>query len=1062
MTDDGNPGMTVAGDEARIPYTLGIDLGTNSAGWAAVKLNGEKSPVGLIGAGVRIFAQGTEGDIASGRDSSRNVKRRQARQARRQADRRHRRKTQVFHILQRAGLLPEGDSVHEIITVLDTDLLEHHVQQSGLSRHELSSSLPYYLRASALDAPLTEHELGRVLYHLAQRRGFLSNRRAPVKEDEELGQVKEAISELDQTIEKDGKRTLGELFAGMNPHTEKVRRRWTGRAMFESEFEAIWKAQSHHHPSVLTDALRDELSRAIFYQRPLKSQHHLVGECELEPGCARAPKALLTFQRWRILQNVNSLRLRSPDTREERELTPEERITLVDALDTQGALTFAKARMLLEVSRGWKFNLEEADRKNLEGNTTVARLRPIFGDRWDALTPADRDQVVEDVRSISNIEPLLRRAQGRWLLDPDAAQQLAECRLEDGYASISRRAIEKSLPFLEEGKHWAEAKAAAYPFAGGAVMPLEKLPPILHARLQSLRTLRNPAVMRSLSELRKVVNAIIQEYGLPAEIHVELARDLKRPRGEREKIWKKQRANEKKRNDISAKIVAETSNVDPSRDDIEKVRLAEEQNWVCPYTGRTISMAALVGTQSQFDVDHIVPRAISFDDSLANKVVCDNKSNRQKGNRTPLEAFGGDPARWAEILERVKKFDERKWGRFQWTADQVADRYEDFSERQLNDTRYASRLAADYLGLLYGGRVDALGTLRIQAGQGRVTAELRRSWDLEGILGDGQGKTRDDHRHHAVDAVVIALTTPGMVKRLSVESSRHADRSTPGARTPRAYLSEPWPGFSQQVRVAIGEIIPSHQRSAKVRGPLHEETLYSREQSSVGKNRQIVPVRHVRKSVWKLTTKEIENIVDASVREAVRAKVAEVGGDPKKLSDDNPPVMSIRDGGNQPIRRVRIEKPGNAVVSVGSGPRERYVMPGNNHHVEIFEVIDTSGRVAWHGRVVTLLEAMDRKRRKKPIVDRQWRGDGEGRFLFSLSGGDTIRTRDGIFLVSTFSTIKNGITFELVGVTDARQEKERRASGARRGLRPSLSRLRDGQCEKVVVDPLGRVLPARD
>ncbi|MHB1763855.1 MAG: type II CRISPR RNA-guided endonuclease Cas9 [Acidimicrobiales bacterium] len=1050
--------MTVEGSEAPTPYALGIDLGTNSVGWAAVRLNHEKSPVGLIGAGVRIFAQGTEGDIASGRDASRNVKRRQARQARRQADRRDRRKTQVFHILQRAGLLPNGDSVHEIITALDADLLEHHVQQSGLSRHELSSSLPYYLRARALDAPLTKYELGRVLYHLAQRRGFLSNRRAPVKEDEELGQVKEAISELGQTIEQNGKRTLGELFAGMNPHTEKVRRRWTGRAMFESEFEAIWKAQSHYHLSVSTDALREELSRAMFYQRPLKSQRHLVGECELEPGCARAPKALLMFQRWRILQNVNNLRLRSLDTGEDRDLTPEERSALVDALDTQGTLTFAKARKLLKVGRGWKFNLEEADRKNLEGNTTAARLRPIFGDRWDKLTPAERDQVVEDIRSISSTEALVRRTQRRWRLDQDAAQHLAECRLEDGYASISRRAIEKTLSLLEEGKHWAQAKEAAYPFAGGAVERLKKLPPVLDAPLQSLHTLRNPVVMRSLTELRKVVNAIILEYGLPEEIHIELGRDLKRPRGEREKIWKRQRDNEKKRSEIAKRIVTETGNADPSRDDIEKVRLAEEQNWVCPYTGKTISMAALVGAESQFDVDHIIPRAISFDDSLANKVVCDNASNREKGNRTPLEAFGGDPDGWAEISERVKKFDQRKWARFQWTADQVADHYGDFSERQLNDTRYASRLAADYLGLLYGGRVDASGKSRIQVGQGRVTAELRRSWDLEGILSDGQGKTRDDHRHHAVDAVVIALTTPSIVKRLSVESSRHADRLAPGVRTPRVHLSEPWPGFSQQVRVSIAKIIPSHQRSTKVRGALHEETLYSRERSAVDKNGKVLSVRHVRKAVRKLTKSEIENIVDARVRDVVRAKVDEVGGDPKRLSDDDPPVMFTRDDRKQPIKRVRIEKPGNAVVSVGSGPRERHVMPGNNHHVEIFEVADTKGNVAWHGRVVTLLEAMDRKCRKKPIVDREWNAAGEGRFVFSLCGGDTIRTLNGYYVIKTFWRQGNSVTFRLTSVLDARKEEDI----PRAGRQPSLSALKNQGCEKVVVDPLGRVIPAHD
>lgn len=1068
-------------------YVLGIDLGTNSVGWAVVKVQidgGRSIPIEILDAGVRIFSQGTEGDISSGKDSSRNVKRRQARQTRRQTDRRRRRKAKIFHMLQKADLLPPGDSIHEVITDLDKQILDKYARDSDMSRHELSSLLVYYLRSRALGAPLDKYELGRVFYHLAQRRGFLSNRRAPVKDDEDLGQVKVAISDLEKNIEASGKRTLGDYFVGVDPHQQRIRVRWTGRSMFEAEFEEIWKIQSKYHTTILTDVLHDDLKRAMFYQRPLKSQKHLVGECELEPGRIRAPKAVLMYQRWRILQDVNNLQLRNTSTGEERNLSPDESRSLIDVLDSgrpevldaKGNPTFAKLRKHLHVGKEWKFNLEAADRETLKGNTTAARLRSIFGDSWDDLTDVEKEQVVEDIRSIVSDSALEKRAISRWGLDPAAAKRLAKCTLEDGYASVSLRAIEKTMPLLEEGKTWTEARQLAYPDKSHEALDL--LPALVNVKMQSLRTIRNPVVTRSLAELRKVVNAIIRRYGIPYEIHVELARDLKRPRDEREKIWKKQRDQEKKREKAAKKIMDEIGLQQPSRSDIEKVRLAEEQKWVCPYTGKNISINGLIGNQSQFDVDHIIPYSKSFDDSLANKVVCNNTANREKSNRTPLEAFGSDDTRWNDILERVKRFDDReqKWRRFQWTAEDVERRYGGFSERQMNDTRYASRLAADYLGMLYGGRVDKIGKLRIRVLAGGVTAELRRAWGLEAILGNGHGKNRDDHRHHAVDAVAIALTTQGMVKRLSDLYYRIGMQSSPGARDARGRLDEPWSGFLDNVRSVVDNVIPSIQRSAKVRGQLHEETLYSTKQS--------VTERHIRKSVTSLTKSEIEHITSEKVRDAVLTKIEENKEkikNAKKAADagkeldtdelstkwknnlniDDPPTLKTRDGRAIPIKHVRIKvkEASETFKQIGNGSRERAVLTGSNHHIEIFEVTYPNGNVKWEGRIVTLLEAYNRKGRFVPIIDRNWNGDGDGRFLFSLVQGDIIRYDGDLFVVRSFWwDTETSCRFKISRILDARQEKDI----PRKGREPMLSGLQKGRCEKIVVDPLGHVVIAND
>ena len=1045
-------------------YVLGIDLGTNSCGWAAVHRDGAGHPAGVLAAGVRVFQQGTEGDIASGRDSSRNVKRRDSRQARRQGERRRRRRLKVFHILQRAALLPPGTSANEVFDTLDRELLDNYVREAGVSRDRLSSTLPYFLRKRALDERLAPYELGRVFYHLAQRRGFVSNRRSPVKDDEELGKVQEGITELEKAMADRGARTLGELFAGLDPRTERVRRRWTSRAMFEKEFDAIWDAQSVHYPGLLSEDLRAALRHALFYQRPLKIQRHLVGECELEPGRSRAPKALLIVQRWRILQNVNNMRLVHRDSGEQKDLTSEQRLALVEVLDNQGSLTFGKARKLLGLGPGWTFNLEEGDRKKLEGNTTAERLRKIFGSRWDTMGADERDQVVDDLRSISDVGAMLRRGMGSWGLDEDAASALANCKLEAGYVSLSRQAVEKVMPFLEDGLTFAEARLQAYPGTNKSAKALDLLPPLegpRAVRLQALRSLRNPVVSRSLTELRKVVNSLVSQYGKPDMIRIELARDLKRPRGEREDIWKQQRQNQKARDRAAARIVSEVGISEPSRDDVDRVLLADEQAWVCPYSGRSISIGALLGSASQFDVDHIIPWSISFDDSFANKVVCFNEENRLKGNRTPRQAYGGDPSRWAQILARAERFKEhtglrgyRKWQRFQWDDEAVEKRYGGFSERQLNDTRYASRLAADYLGLLFGGRVDAQHALRVQVGQGKVTARLRQAWDIEGVLSASPGKSRADHRHHAIDAIVIALTTPELLAAFSREAAREDERRAPGTRNV-VHLAEPWPGFMEEVRDEITAIVPSHQRSGRVRGALHEETLYS-EPIIASDNASVL--RHVRKSVRTLSASEIDKIVDQRVRAVVREKVAEVGGKADKLSDDDPPVIQSGAGGSVPVRRVRVARGASKVTPVGTGDRERQVEPRNNHHVEIFEVDDAKGGIEWKARVVTLLEATQRQRDGKVIVDRTWAGPGTGRFLFSLVQGDTVETADGLFVVGSFWDTPSGVRLSYTPICDARSKKDI----SRSGREPSLSTLHKVACAKVVVDPIGKVHPAHD
>jgi CRISPR-associated endonuclease Csn1 len=253
---------------------------------------------------------GTALDIEAGNDQSKAVNRRSARLHRRQLRRRSYRQARLFHVLQQYGLLPESDPAtkeppgttpsnqrNQLLIAFDKQLCTEY--RSG--GRTIFDQLPlYHLRKEALDRKLTPHEVGRVIYHLSQRRGFKSNRKETGKgteSEKEAGQIKEGIAELQKQIDKSEARTLGEYFASLNPHEigQNVRRRWTARKMYEQEFDQIWKAQSNYYPELLTEELRRKIEPLLFFQRPIASQSHLIGKCELEPNQRRAAWASM---RW--------------------------------------------------------------------------------------------------------------------------------------------------------------------------------------------------------------------------------------------------------------------------------------------------------------------------------------------------------------------------------------------------------------------------------------------------------------------------------------------------------------------------------------------------------------------------------------------------------------------------------------------------------------------------------------------------------------------------------------------------------------------------------------------
>jgi len=957
--------------------TLGLDLGPNSIGWALIEENDADESASLVDAGVRIFQEAVE----SKTKTPKNQLRRASRSARRLLRRRKMRREYLLSLLQGHSMAP-----------------------SEAAAFERWASLlnPYELRRRALDERLTLEQIGRCLYHLCQRRGYWSNRVSERGSKKEKGEVLSGIASLKAAIEASGSRTLGEYLA----KEPSQRRRFTERDMYQTEFKAIWASQALFHPEVLTPDLRAKIFKVIFHQRPLWGQairrrdaegkllqpparRKFIGKCTFEPSRKRAPKASPTSQLVRILQELNHLEIRNPITREWRRLTTEERSVLFRRLQSHKSLTWDAARKLLGLNSGETFNLEWGKRKKLDGNKTACDIREIIGAAWDGLGHSGQEQLVVDLLTITGEEGCLRRLKKHYGLDQDAAQKMAELELEKGVARLSIKAMRKILPHLEEGLRYDEACAAAGYVHSNPNTILHRLP-----RLPAPANIRNPVVEKALWEARRVINEIIVAFGRPSVIRLEMARDMKETKRQREETNKRNRAREKDNERINDLLRRNLGIAQPSRADRIKYQLWEECGGICVYSGLPISERMLFS--GEVDVEHILPYSLSLDDSMMNKTLCIAKENREvKRNRSPYEAYSGNPERYNEILLRVRKLPKPKQSKFE----QKEIETDEFVARQLTDLRYICVEVKDYL--------QQIGT-PVEVSKGAATADIRRLWGLNTLLApEGEGeKNRADHRHHAIDAIVIALTSRSLFMKLSRLSQTNYMGLSPSERG--FSIPAPWPNFRRDIEDHLRRMVISHSVNHKISGALHEETAYGMTSLPAAKGRRMLVVRKRLSAFDKM--KQIEDVRDAGVRGLILARLEECGGDFKRAFNDPERPLLHKDG-RTPIQSVRVLVPmrerGLMGIPDEGGQPYKFFALGSNHHVEIIENIRTGRR---EGRFVSTLEAARRARiAKEPVVKRDH--GPEWRFIAALHINDMVEIEGKIYRVQKMSD--PSITFRL-------------------------------------------------
>lgn len=1070
----------------KIPYRLGLDIGTNSIGWCVLRLDGNDSPIGIVRAGSRIFSDGRNPkDLAS-----LAATRRQARQARRRHDRVLKRQARFMNGLIRFGLMPAEDS----------------------ARLALSAYDPYVLRAKGLDSPLTVEEFGRALYHLAKRRGFKSSRRDQKTDEKEAGKIKSAIENTRRKIEEAGCRTLGEYLAKRHSEGLTTRARLDGkgeyilysqRSLVAEEFDLLWRSQVRFQPTLLSDEARDFLRDTLLFQRPLLPIE--PGRCIFEPEEYRIPQCSPLQQKFRILQELNNLRVH--DGSDWRGLTLQERNTLRDELYKSRKVTFANIRGLLGLRKQTKLNLETGrkssgkTREFLNGDYVSAQFasEEILGNEWHKLTSLQQEALAVLVESADKNEDLTsalialpktseslnllisrHKARAHYAEElkslpvrftPELAERMTSLRMPEDHGGLSRKALEKIVAAMDaEVMTYDRAVLSSnyqshssfyqgeifnrLPYYGemlkGYTSPAPKAANKDESRWGKLP---NPTVHIGLNQLRLVVNEIIRRWGPPREIIVELAREFGMSGKRRNELLSEQTDNQKRNEGLNERLreLGQREN----RENRQRLQLYFElgkdagMSHACVYSGAQIGIERLFS--ADVEIDHILPFSKSLDDSLSNKVLCLARANREKRNRTPHEAFGHSPGTysWDAILERAQNLPPNKAKRFK------ADAMEAFMERSklsagdlaewgfpdgdtflarhLTDTAYLSRMARQYL-------VAVCPPNKVWSNTGRLTAQLRKAWGLNDLLNpEDSSKNRDDHRHHALDAAVVAVCNRSTIQKIA-QAARHAEDH--GENRKLKDLPHPWPSFRNDLASCLGKIVVSHKADHGPEAGLHNDTNYGKRGEP--DKRGAIPVSHRVPLESIKDARKAQGIADPLLRQEIIALL-----DGLKTAKEASAVLSAyseRTG----IRRVHMLEQ-LSVIPIHdrmTGAPYRFVKGDGNYCYEIWREGER-----WDGAVITSYDANQATQKLrsstafngKPIVMRLRKGD-----MLKLEHEGRAR----IMRVAKFS---EGV-INLVDHQESNVDARNRADDIDFSyFRKSPEPLRKLKARAVGVDPLGYV-----
>lgn len=819
---------------------LGLDIGISSLGWAVVDYDKENSLNNkIIKSGVRIFT------IAENPKTGESLAlpRRVARGSRRTNKRKKQRIKAIKNLFIKYLNLSKDE-------IFGKDNIFNSKKQKDV----------WQLRDKALKRELTVIEIARVLTHIAKRRGYKSNRKVDELGNSDGKKVLSAIEENKKLL--DGYTTIGQAIYQSTKETHVRRNKKdnynhsVSRDMLVDEINIIFQKQKEFHNTFLNDRFKDEYLELFLHQRDFASVDEMVGFCTLEGTSEkRAAKRAYSSEEFVTITKLINTKIINKDG-EERAFTKEELQKVIELCEQEvkpktqiGKPSYLKIKELLSLDEDDYFKgieFYQIDKKTGEITTKPTlfesgfigfhKLRAFIQKslsktHWQNISN-DR-KLLNDIATIfsyhksdEKIKNELEKLEFKFLTQEEKSiliNSLVENISFDKFLNISIKAIENLLDLMRDGYRYDEAvNKCGYKKTDG------KKQKFLRALNKDEQLeLTNPVVKRAIAQSRKVINALIRKYGEFDKVHIELTREIKKSHSDRNKIKQGQEEYQKEKKEVVEHFI-ENYEKEPKGNELLKFRLWKEQAGYCAYSGYRgqvgyIDPTKLINDVKYAEIDHILPFSRSLEDGMYNKVLCLAKENQDKKNKTPYEYFNDIGREWhkyevfvKDILKNIRK--PKRDRLLKKNFDESSEKA--FRERNANDTAYMARFIKNFIedNLALKGKGNCVLTR-----SGTLTSMLRHNWGIG-------NKSRDNHLHHAVDAIIVAFSTQSEVQRLSTVSAKIKEFQYKNSEEKAGLLKfqAPMEHFRDEVQKSIDDIFVSFAPRKGVTGAAHKETTYSK------------------------------------------------------------------------------------------------------------------------------------------------------------------------------------------------------------------------------------------
>lgn len=736
-------------------FTFGFDIGITSIGWAVINRDLNR----IEDLGVRKFPVGEDPYKGTSLALPRRLARGQRRLLRRKAYRVNR----VRKLIISNKILSDNE----------------------LSNLFISNNTPsvWQSRVDGLTRKLSNIEWSKVLINLCKRRGFKSNRKKEIN-DKQTGVIIRNINENEKAMKEKGYKTIGEyIYKNSQIGTDNYRNlrnkggsylNCISRKSIRDEITILFKIQRDFNNEYASEEIEQEYLKIFDSQRPysnFKQLESLIGKCTFEKNEIRSPKSSIAAEEFRLYDNLNKICIITDGKK--RSLTDIERDLIVKEAFAKKEIKYTSLRKLLQLDNSSFFSgltySTDKDISKTEKSIFVSlsgyyELKKTISSNSKELWNNVKDNryilnQLSYVLTVGKTDSEIKKELQKRNISNEIIENVLDISFSK-FTNLSIKALENILPFMKKGYQYNEAcLKAGYDFKNiYKGVKSKKLP------LIEVDEIVNPVVLRALTQTRKVLNALIDKYGSPVSINIELARELSKNKSERNKIKKLQLQN-REINDVLRDELEQLLNKKPTGSELQKYKLWKLQDGVCAYTNMNIDLFRLFNA-GYTEIDHIIPFSRCFDDRLTNKVLVMAVENQNKANRTPFEYFGHDKDRWNLFKNWVNESNlpyKKKQNLLNASFDEITSN--EWKQRNLQDTQYICKYLANFIEhrLIFKDTTKIKKVLTIN---GIATSILRNKWGINKVRDEGE-------KHHALDAVIIAVADFKMINRITRYSKAH-------------------------------------------------------------------------------------------------------------------------------------------------------------------------------------------------------------------------------------------------------------------------------------------------